>query len=188
MTDTKENLIIDAAHAVFLRYGFKRVTMGDIAEAAGISRPAVYLLFPNKEAVFKAVVRKLNRHSLEKIQAGVALHASVAKQLLFAFDVWAVQPAEAIMQSPESRELVNSAYELAGDVVEESGLIFESLLMEIVKPALKNKKNQSMSVKQVAHLMRGAARGFKEVAKNTDELRGMIKQFIELILKGLSIE
>jgi AcrR family transcriptional regulator len=45
MSDDKRTRILAAARSVFLRYGFKRVNMNDIADAAGVSRPALYLLF-----------------------------------------------------------------------------------------------------------------------------------------------
>ena len=43
-----------AARSVFLRFGYRRVSMNDLAEAAGISRAALYLAFKNKEDVFLA--------------------------------------------------------------------------------------------------------------------------------------
>ena len=52
MGQEKDDQIIEAATSVFLRYGFRRTTMGDIAEAAGVSRPALYLRFCNKEHIF----------------------------------------------------------------------------------------------------------------------------------------
>ncbi len=54
MSDDKKNRILAAARSVFLSYGFKRVNMNDIAEAAGVSRPALYVLFKNKEEIFIA--------------------------------------------------------------------------------------------------------------------------------------
>ena len=52
----KRERVADAALIVFQRYGFARTTMSDIAEAVGMSRPALYLLFPNKEEIFAAAV------------------------------------------------------------------------------------------------------------------------------------
>ena len=45
MDIAKRDKVLAAARGIFLRYGFKRVTMNDIAEAASISRPALYLVF-----------------------------------------------------------------------------------------------------------------------------------------------
>ena len=40
---------------VFLAYGYSRVTMDDIARAAEVSRPALYLLFRNKADIYRAI-------------------------------------------------------------------------------------------------------------------------------------
>ena len=45
MSEAKKSKILTAARSVFLRYGYRRVNMNDIAEAAGLSRPALYILF-----------------------------------------------------------------------------------------------------------------------------------------------
>ncbi|MEO1613491.1 MAG: helix-turn-helix domain-containing protein, partial [Pseudomonadota bacterium] len=46
--------ILESAVGVFGRYGFKRCSMEDIAEAAGMSRPALYQHFKNKTEIFRA--------------------------------------------------------------------------------------------------------------------------------------
>ena len=53
MASDKKSRILAAARDVFIRYGYKRVTMGDIAKAAGMSRPALYLVFQCKPEIFK---------------------------------------------------------------------------------------------------------------------------------------
>ena len=54
MSDEKKSRILNAGKGLFLRCDYKRVNMNDIAEAAGISRPALYLVFKNKEEIFKS--------------------------------------------------------------------------------------------------------------------------------------
>ena len=48
--------LLDSAGSLFSRWGFDKTNMDDIARQAGISKGAVYLEFPNKDALFKAVV------------------------------------------------------------------------------------------------------------------------------------
>ena len=60
-SEGKKKRIIGAAKSVFLKYGYRRVTMSDIASAAEMSRPALYLVFSRKEDVFGGVVRELAR-------------------------------------------------------------------------------------------------------------------------------
>jgi AcrR family transcriptional regulator len=52
---TRRARILVGAMKVFLAYGFQRTTMDDIARAAEISRPALYLLFRNKTDIYRAL-------------------------------------------------------------------------------------------------------------------------------------
>lgn len=51
----RERLLKSAA-SLFSRWGFDKTSMDDIAREAGISKGAVYLEFPTKDALFKAVM------------------------------------------------------------------------------------------------------------------------------------
>lgn len=52
----KKNYIIEKAHHVFVKKGFRSVTMKDIVEACDISRGGLYLYFDSTESIFKAVL------------------------------------------------------------------------------------------------------------------------------------
>ncbi|MFZ4748552.1 MAG: helix-turn-helix domain-containing protein, partial [Sphingomonas sp.] len=69
MVEDKISKVVRAAGEIFLRYGFARTTMGDVAKAAGISRPALYLLFPGKEPLFAAATMALAQQRLRDISA-----------------------------------------------------------------------------------------------------------------------
>src|SRR3954469_1304513 len=58
-TAARRLAILEAATPVFLRFGFKKTSMDDLARAAGLSRQGLYLQFQTKEALFKAVVEHL---------------------------------------------------------------------------------------------------------------------------------
>ncbi len=53
----KEN-IITAAQVIFMRYGFRKTTMDEIAYAARKGKSSLYYYFKSKEDVFQAVVEK----------------------------------------------------------------------------------------------------------------------------------
>ena len=50
--------ILAAALDCFAKSGFSGTRLDDIAAAAGVTKGTLYLYFPNKEAIFKAVVRQ----------------------------------------------------------------------------------------------------------------------------------
>jgi TetR/AcrR family acrAB operon transcriptional repressor len=56
--------ILDAAMAVFRRQGFRRSSIEQAAEAAGLTRQALYHHFKSKEALFRAVIERLYEGAL----------------------------------------------------------------------------------------------------------------------------
>jgi AcrR family transcriptional regulator len=57
----RERLILDVTAELLLRHGYNRITMSDVADAAGLNRRLVYLLFPSKDALIQALLlRELN--------------------------------------------------------------------------------------------------------------------------------
>jgi AcrR family transcriptional regulator len=60
---TPRDRIIDAAMHVFRRHGFRRSSIEQAAEAAGLTRQALYHHFDSKEALFRAVIERLYQNS-----------------------------------------------------------------------------------------------------------------------------
>ena len=103
MENEKETRVLEATKRVVLRYGDRRVTMQDIADESGISRPALYLIFANKEEAFLAAIRDFTASSMKIIQEGVAQQPTVEARLQFAFEVWTVKPFELMLESPDAK-------------------------------------------------------------------------------------
>src|ERR1700749_124143 len=58
-----EERILDAAGRIFLERGFQGASVDEIAEAASAGKPTIYARFPNKQALFTAVVERLVRRN-----------------------------------------------------------------------------------------------------------------------------
>lgn len=56
MSDERRERILDACAALLLKYGYDKTTVSDIAQEAGVSKGAIYLHFPSKEAMAEALV------------------------------------------------------------------------------------------------------------------------------------
>lgn len=54
----KAELVLEAAASVFLRHGYGPTTTDMIQREAGVSKATVYAHYPNKEALFEAVVER----------------------------------------------------------------------------------------------------------------------------------
>jgi AcrR family transcriptional regulator len=188
MENDKELRVLEAAKTVFLRHGFRRVTMRDIADEAGISRPALYLIFPNKEEVFKAAVRQMTAQSFKEIRAGLDGLPTVREKLQFTFEIWTVRTFELMLASPDAKDLVNCIHEFTRETIQGIYAQFEALLVEIMEPVTANGKNLPLPAAQIAHLLAAAVHGYKETAGSVGELRSMIAGLLTLTMAGLQVK
>ncbi len=64
--------ILDAAYALFLDFGFRRMTMEDVAKRVGVSRITIYRYYRDKDALFQAVALRESRRAMRDIQQQLA--------------------------------------------------------------------------------------------------------------------
>ncbi|HSU06566.1 MAG TPA: TetR/AcrR family transcriptional regulator [Acetobacteraceae bacterium] len=74
--------IVDAALALFTERGFAATRLEDVATHAGIGKGTIYLYFPTKEDLFRAVVRQRLVPNLDAIEAMIAGHTDSSAELL----------------------------------------------------------------------------------------------------------
>jgi AcrR family transcriptional regulator len=72
--DARAPEILDAALECFGKRGFAASRLDDIARLAGVTKGTIYLYFPNKEELFKAVI---SRSLGPRLEAGERLVASL---------------------------------------------------------------------------------------------------------------
>ena len=101
--------ILDAAGEVFLEHGFSGASVDEIAEVARAGKPTIYARFPNKEALFTAVIERLvRRNTGVEVDAISAAGASIQDRL------------EAVAAGILTSALVPEAIELARTAVAEA--------------------------------------------------------------------
>ncbi len=78
----RKRQILDAAAVVFSRSGYHETRMDDIAEAAGLSKGALYLYFPGKEALITALLEGHLDRTLHFMQSLVGVDGTVRDRLM----------------------------------------------------------------------------------------------------------
>ncbi|BDI31987.1 TetR family transcriptional regulator [Capsulimonas corticalis] len=177
--------MIQAAQQVFWRYGFRRVTMNELAEAAQMSRPALYLVYPSKEEIFTAVVERMFETKFEEVRQGVRGLTTVEEQLTFAFEAWSVQAYAMIQSSPDAKDLLESSYEFAAEATAHWYAQFTALVASILEPLAPSGSGGSMTADQISYVMVNAVPGFKRTAESVEHLRRMIGDLIKIVLASL---
>jgi AcrR family transcriptional regulator len=74
--------ILAAALALFAQHGFAATRLEDVAHRAGVSKGTIYLYFPTKEALFRAVVRQGLVPNIAAMEVLAATHTGSATALL----------------------------------------------------------------------------------------------------------
>ena len=77
--------LLDAAASTFLRYGFRKTSMDDVARAAGLSRQGLYLHWTSKEELFKDAVIHVVEGSVGAARAALNAEGRIDDRLVDAF-------------------------------------------------------------------------------------------------------
>lgn len=79
--------ILDATERLLARYGYRKMTMDDLADEARIGKRTIYLHFPSKEEVALASIDRVVARlevELEKLRLGTeSIHQRLRKMLIF---------------------------------------------------------------------------------------------------------
>ena len=112
----KRRRIVHGAMTVFHAYGFARTTMDDIARAAGMSRPALYLVFRNKTDIFRAGAALLLEQSLAIAARVLQGEGGFADRLLRSIDEGILAMMRDVASSPHGGELLDLKHSIGADV------------------------------------------------------------------------
>jgi AcrR family transcriptional regulator len=114
--DERRDQILEAGTALFAEHSYEEISMREIAQAAGISKPLLYHYFPSKIHLFKAAVAEAASELQQVIEPGSS--GSPLERLTGSLDAylsWIEQHAQTwtkLMESaaslPEAREIVDA--------------------------------------------------------------------------------
>lgn len=102
----RQHKILEAAIAVFSRYGVRKATMGDIAEMVGISRQTLYANYANKNDILTAAIRHLGDQIIAEVEQAWEQAGSISEKLDIFVDAAVKRHFERIRQMPDSNDLL----------------------------------------------------------------------------------
>jgi AcrR family transcriptional regulator len=180
--NSKQLVVVRAATDVFLRYGFARTTMGDLAQAAGMSRPALYLVFPSKDEVFSAVIRTMSHQALSELRSALAAMPTTGEKLLFACKNWGARGYDLASRYPDSKDILDLSFVAVREAYSE----FQALLVELLAETGR-KTVVSSTLNDAARVIIYSIRGFTEVAKSSEDFVAMIETQVRLVIHALEL-
>ncbi len=136
--------ILDAAMLVFRRQGFRRSSIEQAAEAAGLTRQALYHHFKSKEALFRAVIERLHESALaaEIEAANVAEKAggSLADILVASVSAKLGQLAASLDGSPHVEELFSEHLIHGRDLYQHYAVLHDAQVAAAIGRAVRREK------------------------------------------------
>lgn len=161
--------MLESATAAFTRYGFGRTTMSDIAAGAGMSRPALYLLFPDKEAIFTRVIEAMDDAKHVELAALLAGPSGMADRLLAACLSWGLHGVELAEAHPDAVDL----FDLRFPAVRAVYARFEALVAELIADAVAVSGLEARP-DELARTLTFGMRGLRAGSKDLADMRRLV--------------
>jgi AcrR family transcriptional regulator len=185
--ESRHDALLEAAVGVFARYGFRKASMDEVARAAGVSRQGLYLLFEDKEALFrKAVAYKLTRQLRAAVSQLSNQRNSLEARIIGACDEWAGRYAGLL--GTDSADLMCASTALAGATLAHYEAQFEKALVDAIEgSALANFCTAAgLLPADVARAVRATARGLKHGSKSRQEFVQVMTAAVRMICAPLN--
>ncbi|HEV7275980.1 MAG TPA: TetR/AcrR family transcriptional regulator [Devosiaceae bacterium] len=169
--------IVEAARFLVLRHGLRATTMEAVAREARVAKPTLYGYFPDKEAVFLAIVEELVADLLAAFEAGLAGEGDVVARLAAAL-VAKYRTIETLLAgSPHAAELYDEHDRAAGP--------FFRLVEETVERGI-TAELQAAGVREpqvLTRVLAGAAYGIGRKFRDMAEIERGIVLLVERLVR-----
>jgi AcrR family transcriptional regulator len=130
--------ILDAAVAVFSRYGFRRASVDDVAREAGVAKGTIYLYHESKEELFRAVTQVVADRLLAGAGEARAAKAPAAEKLRLLLEAKFLYLFDVVTRSPHAAELLDSKGRLAADVFETADRKYHALIGAVISEGVES--------------------------------------------------
>jgi len=128
--------ILEAAKSCFLRYGYGKTSLDDIAKEAGLSRPLLYRKYANKEAIFSAVYDAVFLAQFDKAVPIAEGRGSKRDRLLRMIEVVCVEPYSLILQAPMAEEFWTACEAVIPEILVDHRKKWRALLAQVMDKSL----------------------------------------------------
>lgn len=189
-TSDKMTRIIAASFEAFRLYGFKRVSMAEIAERAGMSRAALYLHFRNKEDIFASLVADYFARTAHVMNAALVGAPDAEAGLKAAFAAKVAPPFDTLLESPHGPELLDAKSDVSAEIVSAGDARIEKVFADWLARGVDNGTLALGAVGatpgDVAHVMLAAVHGVVDGATSYAGLLADLDRLAVMFARALS--
>lgn len=167
---SKLEAILNAAQKKFAQFGLAKTTMNDIANEMGMGKASIYYYFPNKEALYEAVIMKEQEHFLQEISKSIKPSANATNILRTYSKKRAALFESCFNLSKISADAMHNAAPCIKRLFEEFNKKESELVASILELGSQNGEFKPLDIAEKADLLVTLMLGLRMVAKKKREV------------------
>lgn len=185
LMENRERTILDAATQVFLRYGVKRASMGDIATEAGVARQTLYNFYRSKDDILRGSIRLYGLDAMAAIESELPKTSNVGEKIDLVLREMVIKPFVFLHSSPNARDLIEGYGAAGRSEMEANYLSFQSALESILEPYANQVAKMGLSPAILAEIIRRSAVAMKYQAQDDSQVTGLVVGLRSLVVAAL---
>ncbi len=176
--EARKTAAVESATLVFLRYGYARTTMAELAAAAELSRPTLYELFPGKDDLFAAVIENLSQQTIQRYRDMLPRLETLRTKLHRFCGDWATHGLKLIERHPDAKDL----FDLRVPAVRQ---MYEDFILFLVEVVSNEDDPTKVPVEKVMRNLVFSLCGLKYAARNIKHMETLVELQVEVFLATL---
>src|ERR1700730_8524002 len=189
-SSAKPNAIVLAALELFARYGYRKTSIDDIAQAAQVAKRTVYLHFENKAAVFLAILEYLGGQVRQRCADAERMRGTPVDRLSGLLDAYFGLAFELFSKSEHIPELEETFSKLARTRIGDLNTEYEDRLARFLRSLEKTGDiggpPQGLTVDQIVYILVRAAESAKHDAKVQGDRHALQQHLRKLATLGIA--
>jgi len=154
--DTREKILV-AAIQRFSNFGYRRTSINDVAEEAGLARATVYLYWKSKEDLFVAGLERFHAYSRSLAETAAAKEGSAAERIHAMIMAQYGASSDIVHGTASGHEVFEANLKLGNGFVEQCLRHGEEILIGLLQQGIQNAEfnlqRSSASSEDVAHII-----------------------------------
>ncbi|AEV39447.1 protein containing Transcriptional regulator, TetR-like, DNA-binding, bacterial/archaeal domain [Pseudovibrio sp. FO-BEG1] len=177
--------ILSSAVEVFMQFGFRKSSLNDVAQAANVSRQALYLHFKDKTDLFREASAFTFEENLKLVQQAAHSGKPLQDIITEMFGIWHGQYVGKI--DHVASDFVAAAIETTGDIMQSAEASFLSEVAAAIEQANLPHLQQTAegTPLKIARLLNTYSKGLKQEITTEKQYRAGMTEAAETML-GLS--
>ena len=167
---------------VFSCYGFRKTSMGDLAEAAGVSRQTLYNRFKSKEDILSWAITGASDAAADQAIAALAADGEAQDRIVAFFTRWIGDYAPKIHGAPHGPEIFDMAMALKHGGEEEPASVVRC--QEALVRFLAGMGKSGAKAEDAAFTMMMASKGLILAAQDTETFVEGMGKVVGVVVRG----